>query len=578
MLKKILSVTVALAMCLVLSTVMPLANAAEITGFDGEGTEESPYLIKSAADMQRLAETVNGGNDCSGIYFKMTDDIDLSGVCGEDIDGEEVSWTPIGGFKVNLHVFSGIFDGNGKNISGLYINAPSGSFLGLFGYVDGGTVKNLSVDGYVKCNSNSNVGGIAGQNNGGTIENCSNSCAVSNGTNYIGGIVGYSYEGTLRNCSNTGTISGRLAYIGGIVGYQCEGSVTNCHNTGTVTGNNNAAGIAGVADRSTITNCYNTGSISSQGGYTGGIAGVSLNGAMSTAIVENCYNTGCISSAYYVGGVVGSFGASSGTIIIKNCYSTGDTISTGYEAGGVLGNIYYLQIGIIERTYLEIQNCYYQEDKANTALGYDPADDEPKERVTKSVNAEARPELSFTCGEMAYLLQGLQEEESGLVWGQRITTKGEHDGSPILTDNEAYRVLKVTFMNGAETLAEQYANPGKLKPPTENFPALSEGYEVGWSTDPSGESKIYYDTVTIGSEDTVFYAIIGIPPERPELTPPEARENLVYNDTEQELLRKEAQKAAPWYTAFLRTGIIRRLSPQALTQVNTQSGTWSKAT
>ena len=63
MLKKLLSVTVVLAMCLALSSVMPLADAAEIESFEGEGAEDSPYLICNAEDLKKLAETVNGGSN-----------------------------------------------------------------------------------------------------------------------------------------------------------------------------------------------------------------------------------------------------------------------------------------------------------------------------------------------------------------------------------------------------------------------------------------------------------------------------------------------------------------------------------
>ena len=47
--------------------------------FDGEGTEESPYQIKSAADLSTLASIVNSGNSYLGKYFKMTDNIHMNG-------------------------------------------------------------------------------------------------------------------------------------------------------------------------------------------------------------------------------------------------------------------------------------------------------------------------------------------------------------------------------------------------------------------------------------------------------------------------------------------------------------------
>ena len=79
---------------------------------EGDGTEENPYMISSAEVLSQLADEVNGGNDCSGIHFKLSSDIDLSSVCGADLDGEEVSWIPIGAKIESIYMFNGIFDGD----------------------------------------------------------------------------------------------------------------------------------------------------------------------------------------------------------------------------------------------------------------------------------------------------------------------------------------------------------------------------------------------------------------------------------------------------------------------------------
>ena len=112
------------------------------------------YQIGSAEDLQKFAELVNDGtaDDADAV---LTTDIDLSIVCGEDIDGEEVSWTPIG---TSEHPYTGTFDGQNKGVSGLSINVnmqttdvtPDELAYGLFGLVGtGGMVENLSVDGSI---------------------------------------------------------------------------------------------------------------------------------------------------------------------------------------------------------------------------------------------------------------------------------------------------------------------------------------------------------------------------------------------------------------------------------------------
>ena len=59
----------------------------------------------------------------------------------------------------------------------LYINASGGDKQGLFGYVSGGTIENLGVDGGVT--GKTDVGGVVGYNDKGTVQNCYNTAAVS---------------------------------------------------------------------------------------------------------------------------------------------------------------------------------------------------------------------------------------------------------------------------------------------------------------------------------------------------------------------------------------------------------------
>ena len=56
----------------------------------GAGTAESPYLIKTIDDLNKLSADVNRGIDYHGIYFKLESDLDYSGVTGGS------NFTPIG--------------------------------------------------------------------------------------------------------------------------------------------------------------------------------------------------------------------------------------------------------------------------------------------------------------------------------------------------------------------------------------------------------------------------------------------------------------------------------------------------
>lgn len=142
----------------------------------GSGTEGDPYLISNGAQLAKLAQDVNGGNDYFGKYFKLTADIVLNNTDGwenwdENAEGLN-KWTPIGN---NTNPFSGIFDGDWHAVRGIYINT-SDDYQGLFGYVKV-TVRNVGVtDGYIK--GGREIGGVCGVNYN-TIEYCYNTASRS---------------------------------------------------------------------------------------------------------------------------------------------------------------------------------------------------------------------------------------------------------------------------------------------------------------------------------------------------------------------------------------------------------------
>ena len=100
-------------------------------GFEGSGTQEDPYLISTAADLQKLSASVNGGISYAGCYFEQTADIDMSGI----------AFTPIGIYDSGKY-FYGVYDGGGYSISSLTIG-PEGN-NGMFGHL-GGIVANLAL-------------------------------------------------------------------------------------------------------------------------------------------------------------------------------------------------------------------------------------------------------------------------------------------------------------------------------------------------------------------------------------------------------------------------------------------------
>ena len=219
----------------------------------------------------------NGVHDCAGMTFKMTADITFphKAAGAEGADTED-NFTPIGlYYNQNIKPFCGHFDGfdptdnSSHTISGIRINSDIlSSQIGLFGSLGSGArVEGVTLADAV-IGGESRLGGIAGDNKGGTVTHCTvrksvaivitkeNDDIPSEG---IGGIVGYNTKdtngnlGIISHCTSSvqiGFIPGitRCRYTGGIVGYNVFCSLTdNIAIEATVpkSSNNNNGAIAG---------------------------------------------------------------------------------------------------------------------------------------------------------------------------------------------------------------------------------------------------------------------------------------------------------------------------------------------
>ncbi|WP_418186373.1 MBG domain-containing protein [Aliarcobacter lanthieri] len=228
----------------------------------------------------------------------------LSGnyVLSTDFDLDGYDWTAIGD---SSSTFSGRFDGLGHTISNLKINKGTLDNQGLFGFVDGATIRNIGLKD-VNIQGKDRVGGLVGvvAMGNAVIEN-SYVTGVVKGNNDVGGLVGRSNAGTITNSYSTATVTANVLggneNIGGLVGHNYGGMINNSYATGNVTGKNKVGGLVG----------YNN-------------SGVAIN---------NSYSSGTVNGATSVGGLVGSSG---GTIL--NSYATGTVSGTGDFVGGLLGN------------------------------------------------------------------------------------------------------------------------------------------------------------------------------------------------------------------------------------------------
>lgn len=285
----------------------------------GNGTAVSPYQISSTSDWQTLTATSNDWNK----YFILTQNLDFNGTTITPIAPDTSD--SVAGHQGGR--FTGSFDGSNFVVRNFVINQPGNEYVGLFGYIFEGQIKNLGIEGASIVGKNF-VGGLLGENYGGLITNCYSTGSVT-GNFEVGGLVGHS-NSSITNCYSTSSVIGTGDGIGGLVGQSYGCSITACYSTGSVSGNSEVGGLIGlIYHYGSITNCYANGSVSGTS-HVGGLVGQSQD-----VSVTNCYSTGLVSGSSR-GGL---FGYASGTI--TSCFWDTQTsgITTSAGGNGVLGRI-----------------------------------------------------------------------------------------------------------------------------------------------------------------------------------------------------------------------------------------------
>lgn len=287
---------------------------------------ENVYQISNAAELAWFASTVNAGtNNAKGV---LTADIDLAGF----------DWTPVGGTAM-AKAFKGTFDGQGHTVKGLYINQPTLTYQGLFGYTYGTAdapvnIDNLIVEGQVTAKQY--AAGIAA---------------------YMGAYVSMDCVGNKADVTTAGT------YTGGITGYvsAATAKVTNAFNHGNITGTTNVGGVAGSNN--------------------------------ATAVIENVYSVGIVSGTT-VGAVIGGTTAKTN---VKNAFASAEygitagqtTVAAADFASGkvayLLGEAWGQEIGVdalpviggMKVLYDEAGDKYYNEAPAPAVADFEDCTVDP---------------------------------------------------------------------------------------------------------------------------------------------------------------------------------------------------------
>ena len=246
--KKSLSFMLALIMALCM--IPGVAMAAEVIDtWDGTADTswyndtDTEFVLTTAEQLAGLAVLVDGGNSFAGKTIKLGTCLDLYFESPSDSDDDPESFDPIG----DKSAFAGTFDGDGHIIDNLYQSGWAfgyewGSYgsIGLFGELQGATVKNLIIEGAECFVEGGDVGGICGSATGTCVfENIKIYDSVfATYNNGLGGIIGWSGAGnyTFKNIKMyESTVLAGLwgsfdSSIGGIVGQAEPGATYNFEN------------------------------------------------------------------------------------------------------------------------------------------------------------------------------------------------------------------------------------------------------------------------------------------------------------------------------------------------------------
>lgn len=199
----------------------------------GAGTQTDPYIIETADDLASLANSVKAGQNYSGKYFKLNNNITYSSMPIGCYFGDNSTNSP----------FCGNFDGAGHTVTLAMTNASSGmdQAVALFGYLgSGASVKNICTTGNIT-SSGKFSGGIVGVARDGIVDisSCSSNVELNfttGGDSTYGGIVGLinnSGNVTMTNCYFTGNIissGSSLEGVGGLCGWKDSTlNAVNCY-------------------------------------------------------------------------------------------------------------------------------------------------------------------------------------------------------------------------------------------------------------------------------------------------------------------------------------------------------------
>lgn len=452
--------------------------------------------------------------------------------------------------------FTGTFDGQGYTITGLWGDAQTAVNNGLFGVMEGATVKNLVIKN-ADYRSNQYGGILAAQAENSVIQNVTiidSSCKVASlgavvglittGGLYGGALVGYAGNTKIYNCESRNTsvyvdttggvqaLGGDGMYMGGLVGWIDDGGILE---------------YSRVVGGTVSTEYYvAVGALAANNLYAGGLVG-RIDGSDETTVTQvlDCFSSAKVNYAGecyvsvgaglsgYAGGVAARISGSN--YKMERCHYAGNI------HGHLLNSILVLPIIAMEDYYLggvagnvedssKIQYCYFNWENATKDNKYPGGPKMPAisgESNTGDVTTIGSAQYSNTTFFETFDFEGTEGRETGNaapfdgehknkwvidpvnnmpIHGKRVEATMDFPGAGTITfaETSIYDATSTsTNESNISQIAQVYEGMNEALTLTAT---VNEGYNFkGWYKDGALVAGAEKSTLTLGGDDGLSY-------------------------------------------------------------------------
>ncbi|MCM1070020.1 MAG: hypothetical protein NC210_02080 [[Clostridium] fimetarium] len=388
--------------------------ALPLNKFEGEGTAESPYLIKTVGDLEQVRNNLTS-------HFALANDI----LC----EGRE--FRPIEG------AFTGSFDGRGYEISGLSIES-SKSGDAMFRVL--GQRASFDADGEPIATEPAAIKNL-------TLYNPSFVSTATSGSMEHAIVANVVYNSKIENVRvinpSVEVPAGSRATMG-IIAH----TANNAEISGSAVLDANvsipqATGLAGIA------NILAGGSVKASA-FTGkleaasGVAGIASQNRSEAAVIENCHVNAELVAQHTVGGIIATSSRSS----VKNCLVEGKISATAPTTGYTEEDVYttYNAGGIVGK----LEAATYEDPDADDFLAVDKC-----VVALESITLSTEPDAADAIG--AHRLIGWSSIDGGPV--TEWVLDGGDESHPVIHPAEAEKRVGENFVLGSLAPVETAAEP-----------------------------------------------------------------------------------------------------------------------